>query len=753
MTKKSAPYEPFPTFVLRAPLLDFSFYKELVSKTQVQDAQLRNIFKRPEIAEAIFLASPTLYFELKKWVSGELQEKKIQKARLSFLKYLTRMSTRCTPFGLFAGCTLGQWGDHTSISLKDNHCRHTRPDMNYLVALSQDLAKAPHIKKQLTFYPNSSIYVSGHQLRYIEYHYVESSRQHHIVEVDNSEYLQKLLTKASKGAPLDDLAGALVSDTIPKNDAEDFVHELIASQLLISELEPAVSGPAFIDQILLVLKKMEGCENEIGLLEKIRTHFKELDASIGNPIRKYLAISDSIKQAPTPFELKYLFQTDLELKTKKCQLSTKIVDEVQQVIRLFNKITPVPHETNLTKFRDAFFERYEEREMPLCHVLDVETGIGYLQGNDSGDVNPLVDDLLIPSKKDNLGTSKLNWNSFHQKLAVKLDAITTRSEKIVLKDEDFEDFETNWNNLPDTLPAMIEILGDGEAQKIKLSGLGGSSAANLLGRFCHEGSAITDHTEEIIEKETLMSPNKILAEIVHLPESREGNILMRPNFRSYEIPYLAKSILPKEHQIPLQDLYISIQRNKIVLRSKRLDKEVVPHLTNAHNFTSNALPIYQFLCDMQTQGLRSSIGFSFGPLSQIHDYLPRVEYKSVILHEAKWRIHKTDIRPLLDNRANPEEFKVSIEKFKKKFGLPDYVLLADGDNQLLIKLQNNTSVEMLLDSVKNRPEFILTEFLHTQEGCVKSSNSYHLNQVVLAFYNAQKYKQINPQNKEVYATA
>lgn len=752
MAKKLAPYHPFQTFVLRSPLLDFSFYERLTTHQNINDDVLKSAFEKPTIKEAIFLASPTLYFELKKWTEGTLKDRKVKRVKLSFLKYLVRMSTRCTPFGLFAGCTTGHWSDSTSILLDNRHGRNTRPDMNYLVALAQDLAKAPHIKKQLKFYPNSSIYVSGDQLRYIEYYYVKGARRHHIVQVDNSEYLQLLLRKSQKGALLKELTDELIDDEITEEEAEEFIGELLNSQLLISELEPSVSGPQFLDQVLLTLEKKKACKNEIAFLRKVKEDFAELDIKLGNSVEKYMAINNFIKQGPTEFELKYLFQTDLELNTNQCTLSAEIIDSVQQVMPLLNKITAKQSDNNLSKFKDAFHERYEEREMSLCHVLDVETGIGYLQGTDSGDVNPLVDDLFIFKKEDKLNPSKLNWNIFYQILSNKISAGEQGMEKIVLTDADFEGFEANWSDLPDTLSGMIEIVRDHEGQKIKLSGFGGSSAANLLGRFCLDGNSITDFTNEIVRIEKQIHPDKILAEIVHLPESRVGNVLMRPTIRSYEIPYLAKSILPDEKQISLHDLYISVRQNRIVLRSKKLNKEIIPRLTNAHNFTTSALPIYQFLCDLQTQNLRSFINFSFGPLEHMHDYLPRVEYNTIVLHEAQWRIKKSDVQPILEHRSTSPAFDAELKKFRNKLNLPRHVLLKQGDNELLIDLENHTSVEMLLESIKNLAHFSLIEFLLTDKECVKSKENYHLNQFVIAFYNGQKLGQNRTENAKFYDT-
>jgi len=756
MKKNILTYAPFEQFVLRTPLYPFQYFEQLTATENDFDHRLRQCFSEDLIKEAVFLASPTFYFELEKWYNGNLEDKRVKKVKLSFLKYLSRMSSRCTPFGLFAGCTLGEFAENTNLKLRDTseHQRHTRPDMNYLVALSQDLAKKEHIKKQLTYFPNSSLYTIGPQLRYIEYFYVAGRRKHHIVEVDNSEYLQRVLAESAKGTSLKDLTQVLVDDEVSLEEAQGFLDELLESQVLTSSLEPSVSGPPFVNQILNILRSLQNCEKEISFLEGLSKGFLNLDKGLEHKISNYISLSNRLKEEPTSFELKFLFQTDLELNTEICTLSKENLSQIRTAMVLFNKITKPFTEKNLEEFREAFSRRYEEREMPLSHVLDVETGIGYLQNSGNGDTNPLIDDLVLPMQVDPHETSEKKFKKFHMVLMQKFEEALKKGEIVVrLKNSDIPDLPLNWDDLPDTLSSMVELVAEDGQDKIKISGFGGSSAANLLGRFCHEESSITAFTKEIVAKEKAMNPEKVLAEIVHLPEARVGNILMRPSFRDFEIPYLAKSSLPADQQLPLEDLFISVRRNRIILRSKRLGKEVVPRLTNSHNFSVNALPIYQFLCDMQSLNQRSSIGFNLGPISSLLDFWPRVEYDNLILHQATWRIKKVDIQRLIPLKERIDALKAAAQTFKQYRGLPQYVMLSDGDNELLIDFENAFSIQMLLETVKNRDEFLLTEFLHHQKSRVTSKKGHFANQVIVSFYNQAKVNNVSKTKNNSYATA
>ena len=73
---------------------------------------------KKEIQEAIFVASPSLHTELIKYLNGEVSKKENEEKLFhSLANYLLRMMNRCTPFGLFSGCTVVEWGEEENLKL------------------------------------------------------------------------------------------------------------------------------------------------------------------------------------------------------------------------------------------------------------------------------------------------------------------------------------------------------------------------------------------------------------------------------------------------------------------------------------------------------------------------------------------------------------------------------------------------------------------------------------------------------------
>jgi lantibiotic biosynthesis protein len=76
--------------------------------------RLRTLFARTEVREALFVASPGLEEQLDRW-SRDAESETGRKIERSLARYFLRMAGRATPFGLFAGCSVGEMGDTTRL--------------------------------------------------------------------------------------------------------------------------------------------------------------------------------------------------------------------------------------------------------------------------------------------------------------------------------------------------------------------------------------------------------------------------------------------------------------------------------------------------------------------------------------------------------------------------------------------------------------------------------------------------------------
>jgi len=726
--------EPFSQYVLRTPLFPITFYRSLVEDYSEEKIlqQLGNKYVR----EAISLASPELLENLDKWKLDPIKtsDKKKQSLQLSFLKYIARMSARCTPFGLFSGCSVGRIDSETNIVLEDPkmYSRHTQFDMQFWVAFLQNLAKQKEVIPYLKYFPNNSIYKLGDFYRYVEYKYVKTKREHNLSAIRKSDLLEFLLAKSKSGITIHEMAALLVDDDSELEDALTYINQLIDFQFLVSELDATVTGKKEWERVFTILNKIPVLKSACEVLEKIKPQLSELDSDLTPSPKKYQTIQNEIHNLGIEYDAKYLFQTDLYTDTIQNKLNNTVSRKVYQAIRFLNGIQKREEFDNQASFIKAFNKRYEFQEMPLTSVLDTETGIGYLQNQEMKDTHDLLDKFSFNNK---ILKKTKPWTDFDFILERKLKETYSKGETILLlSEEDFPGFVSNWDNAPSTFSVMIECIKKDDNEIIAIESSGNVSAAKLLGRFCNGNQSIHNLTTEIIEKENSHFSDKILAEIVHIPESRTGNILKRPVLRDYEIGYLSNFGVSKKYQISLEDLTISIKNNKIILRSKKLKKEIIPCLSNAQDYSYKSLPIYHFLADLQVQNSKPIYNFSWGVLKTHYEYFPRVLYKGIILSKAKWQITKNEIESFY---LTDSTFILFTEwRLKKK--IPRYVNLVHFDNTLLIDFENEIGMKLFLKSVQNHSNFTLEEFLFIEESVtVNKSGENFANQIIMSFYKKQ----------------
>ncbi|MBN8683554.1 MAG: lantibiotic dehydratase [Chitinophagales bacterium] len=717
-------FQAHSRFFLRSPLLPVDVYMKQVLEAAdlaTQRAELLKVFQNSYVRDALYLASPVLYAALQKLESGQMSDTaEITHCYTSLLRYFLRMSTRCTPFGLFAGCTVGEWSDKNEVQLlgMEKQERHTRPDMNFICQLAQNLSEQEGIREHLLFYPNNSHYRFGNSIRFVDYHYRFSYRFHRLAAVEYNEYFEQMLERAKQGATIAELAEALTDEDVSLEEATEFIQDSIEGKLLVSELDANVSGPEMLDLLRQIMERMGG-KSEVAAT--VHTHLMALKQALDEIDRTHLNGTSEAPYADLKTKLetllpvedqKHLIQVDLYKPAASCTLHKNILAQLQKGLHALNCIYGQSNEAaTLDNFRKAFETRYETRAVPLLEALDAESGIPY-NASAAPYRNPLIHNLPAPQGPAN---DTIRWTAktlfWYQKLT---EARENGNLEVNITDEDLKLLGTpKWDDLPDSFVINARVLGDGEAEnpRVLIANMNGP-ANRMIGRFTHLHPEIDALAKDIAHQEDNLHEKAILAEIVHLPESRVGNVLMRTQLHAYEIPYLAKAAEPEAQQISLQDLLVQIVDGEIHLYSQRLGKRVLPIMSNAHNYTSRALPVYQFLCDLQGQKKRSALGFSWPAFTSDFQFLPRVSYQNVVLARAIWRIKQADIKSLerLCNAAAPDMLPELLQQWRKPLNLPERVVIVSGDNELLIDFNNSLSIQTFLGEARSATTLLLAEY-------------------------------------------
>jgi hypothetical protein len=353
-------------------------------------------------------------------------------------------------------------------------------------------------------------------------------------------------------------------------------------------------------------------------------------------------------------------------------------------------------------------------------ALDTDIGIGYSHSTQvqTSDAD-LIENLLVTGQK---ATYVTEYYDYIQNYVLKkyVEHLKTGANEIVLYENELNEFKElikeyrypNSMYLMGSLYKKNQVL-DKDNFLFDINVLGGPSAGSLLGRFITKSPVMTGLTYSMLESEEQENPDAVYAEIVHFPQPRVGNILFRPVLRKYELPYVCQPGVDSANVIKLNDLYVGIENDEVILRSKTLNKRVIPRLSSAHNFTSNSLHVYKFLCDLQTQGAAFANVWDWGVLKNI-DHLPRVVYKNLIIKKAQWAIRESEVIGTDTESINPESLKEYF--FKNK--IPAQVVYVEGDNELALDISIPEQMGLLWSYLRKRKTIEVKEIIFSGSNCV-----------------------------------
>jgi len=655
--------------------------------------RLKTIASRRDVQSAIAVASPDLFDA----VSANAGEAKVE---ASLIRYVTRMATRPTPFGLFAACGTGRIGRCTGITVppRSDWRRHTRLDGDYLDRVLQSRARA--LRASLAFCPNASLYRAGPRWRYVVTRLEKLERTHHVAEVPDSPHLLGALDAAVHGAEPARIAGAVASSGVAVDSAVRYVDELIEAQVLVPAMALSLTGALPLDALIDDLEGTGDAETAAAL-RGVRAQLASIDAEglTASP-RRHAEITAMLDGLPEPASRATLLQVDATIPALGATLSTSAVDDAVRAVELLRRISAPRAASELGRFRVAFAERYEEREVPLLEALDDDLGPGFGGGSNPA---PLVKGLASPP---------VETASFGRRerglLSLLHRAWTGNSLEVALEAADIDALE---RAAPPPLPAafhlMATIARTAGGERLVLDAALGPSGATFLGRFCHADPELLHQVRRHVQEEEALDPDAMYAEIVHLPSGRLSNVLVRPVLRSWELTWLGCSGAPTDRVIPASDLLVSVRHGRFVLRSRRWNRRVVPRLTSAHNWSRRSPGVYRFLAALQSEGAMGSVAWSWGPLAGA-PFTPRVRWGRVILALATWRLDREQARSL--ELRDPLARWRAVQAWRRERRLPRWAQLVEGDNRLVVDFDNTLSVDTFVRELRDRDDAVVQEW-------------------------------------------
>lgn len=654
---------------------------------------------------AILCASSSLAAALARDTGDRRDSKASDRLRASTLRYLIRMTTRPTPFGLFAGCASIDVGARTSLRRAPSRDRIAlRPDMEWLLQFVRKAEADPAILRSLRLFPHPTtvrrldrLVAAGKSGR--------GATNAGDPSIRLTAAVADTLACAEGGLRWDTLVEAVCAKapSRPADKVRELVGELISLGFLHSELRPPLAGSrAPVDHVFDRLSAiapasphtLELAEVMAKLAHASQADRAALPAAIRQALEAFGAGDLTTRRPP--------LQADLAIGLSGT-IGENVVEEAARAASLLIRLSTQPRGlVTTTAYRKAFIGRYgPDRYVPLLELVDPLLGLGPIDGFDGraaqgdhawlGPRNALLLDLATGALRDGSPVIQLDRDM--------LDALSHPQQETC--------------ELPASLDLAVLVAASnsaaidrGDFKLIVGPNVGAWAAGKNFGRFAglEDASGLTTKLQAVARAEAALHGSHIRwVETSYYPtEPRLANVMIRPAVRDAEITMGTAPGDDGHEPIALADLIVGVEDERFVVRSRttgQVYRFVAGHMLNDRT----APPPVQFLLRAANDGVAALTGFNWGT-AEGFPVLPRVECGRIILRLAEWRLRRT--------AADTDD--AAVRKWCTDWKVPRRVLLARGDNRLALDLASAAQFAELMTEFRGLPAggtLILQEML------------------------------------------
>jgi thiopeptide-type bacteriocin biosynthesis protein len=687
-------YEPLDWVLVRSPLLPVERYPRLRDGGPMEsEAGLPQEVRDPVVRRAIAVASPSLFERLGRPPSSASA---LRRWRLAVLRYLIRMSTRPTPYGLNAAVSLARWGTETDLELSSREVVRARLDMGLLDALIGELESRLEVVRDLRLETHPTVTVRAGRA-FLPERLAGGSDAFEVSVRATRPVLKALEFCRGAPAPFAELAGALGEDFPDAGPRiEELIHTLVREGLLVSELRPPLTRADPARYLLSRLDRLAAARAERDRLAAAVAaceRWELLDAAEGaERFPALLRVARAAASAP-PEEAPV--RVDMMRPLAGERIARAVAEEAAGAAELLLRLSPFQSgSVSLNSYRDRFVERYPApTEVPLTELIQPDVGLGPLDLRADAAGERTVDE----------GTRRRN----RRLLELATSALRADELSVELIPDVIAELETEpaTEALHPTVEIAVfvaagsrEALDAGEFRVVVSPMIGSYAAGKILGRFAY---LFEDQGEramaEAARRQEADAHGSVCAELVYSPERpRLSNVMIRPASRSHEIVVGVPPGVRREGVIPVDELVVGVRDDAFYLRWPKGGTYV--EVCEGHMLNPTAAPaVCAFLAQMRYAGRPVMTSFQWSPVREL-PRLPRVESGRIVLSPATWR------PPFGSGALDPESpdgFASALDSWRTRWRLPRRVFVAQGDNRLLLDLDDSQQVELLRGLVRS----------------------------------------------------
>ncbi|WP_343566269.1 thiopeptide-type bacteriocin biosynthesis protein [Sphingobacterium sp.] len=389
-----------------------------------------------------------------------------------------------------------------------------------------------------------------------------------------------------------------------------------------------------------------------------------------------------------------------------------------ELIKLMGTLVKPYESPLLDTFKKEFSRRFEGRCMPLMKILDPQIGIN-ITGNEE-----LLEENQLAAK---WSRRKSVPNNDNQKVVDTLLLSIEGDNALdlgVLKNR----FDYGQGNLPNSIGVLCSVI-DGQ---VILDSIGGATAIAPMGRYTIVSESVKNLCKDLAALEQQANPDVLFFDIAYVPEYNAENINRREQIYPLQISILNYDT--NQSQLTIDDIYVTVESEEIILFSKRLSKRIIPRLATAYNFNRSDLPLFRFLCELQFQGLKANLGFNLPDLIPDQIRYPRVQFENIILSSARWKITHADYTAHIEqDPAN------TLKSYLQKANFGRYVLTRTEDRTMTFDTESEADLDELLYILKKFSSFYIEEgFIPNDSVVVDKVGKPYAHQLSIAVIHDKK---------------